>query len=74
MVGLESTDHNPYDGPVRHAKYPMVWCGGGVYGRSKGIKSVGEVWSSALMSKDKKTTFAVADRDKVTYYRQPPAK
>jgi hypothetical protein len=87
LVGLKSTDQNQIDGPVRHghiaivapgplyrAKYPMVWCGGGINGRSKGTKSVGEVWSSALISKDKKKTFGSADRDDVTYYRQPPSK
>ena len=87
LVGLKAADHNPYRLPVLHGhiaivapgplyrgKYPIVWCGGGEVGRSIGTKSVGEVWSSALTSQDKKKTFAVADRDKVTYYRQPPAK
>jgi hypothetical protein len=82
LVGLKAADHNEYDhkvthghiaivapGPLYNGKYPVVWCGGGIYGRSEGTKSVGEVWSNKLKSKDGKVEFKTADRDKVIYRR-----
>jgi hypothetical protein len=70
IAGLNSADHNPprpnghvvivVDGPLYHDKYPSVW-GGSIAGpvaRSKGTKSVGEVWNPK-------------DRDAVRYYTPP---
>src|SRR4051812_8946038 len=59
VAGLKGIDHNParnhghivivVDGELYHNTYPLCWCGslGGSAGRSKGTKSVGEVWNRA---------------------------
>lgn len=49
------------DGPLYNKKYPRVWSGGGIRGRSAGDKSVGETWPRS----------GGYNRDKVKYYAPP---